>query len=181
MFSRLSRRYQNHLDPAFQSFLQGVGNRRDRDGLVLNVDRVPSSVDGKQVLIEDRVLAFGDRIRSASRAGGAVAVMPSIHIALDLYDAAALWIGNRRGKRKLAFGARTPPSALQFAIAGLIPPLNEVMMRVGRSWPAHLDINIVAVSLNVAGGPTAWAVKFMPPMKATSEASPASMSQLFWW
>ena len=55
------------------------------------------------------------------------------------------------------------------------------MMRVGRSWPAHLDINIVAVSLNVAGGPTAWAVKFMPPMKATSEASPASMSQLFWW
>jgi hypothetical protein len=52
-------------------------------------------------------------------------------------------------------------------------------MRVGRGWAAHFDINIVAVSFAVAGRSHSWAVKLMPPMKATSDGWPASINQLF--
>src|SRR5215469_12040924 len=81
--------------------------------LVLNVDAIPSRVNGKQVLIEDRMLTAEDSVRGTSGGWMPVAIPTGMDIPLDLQ--ARFTAGGRETQRecKLVLLVMTPSAVVQ--------------------------------------------------------------------
>ena len=100
--------------------------------MVLDIDRLAGRVDGEQVLVKDRPFTVNDVVWSAAGTRMPVRVAPSVNIPLDLDDASATRIRWTCRKGKLVISIVAPPAIIKRPLAGLIPPLDKVVVHVGR-------------------------------------------------
>ena len=79
---RIGRDQNDDFDAALQRRFECGGDRRYRDGLVLDVNRLSCRVDRKQVLVEDRSFPSGNVIRTCAGARGSVSVQAGVNVPL---------------------------------------------------------------------------------------------------
>src|SRR5215472_3261793 len=151
MCLRCGRDQDNYTDSTFQCFSKSRGYRGHRDSLVLNVDAIPSRVNGKQVLIEDRMLTAEDSVRVTSGGWISVAIPTGMDIPLDLQ--ARFTASGRETHRecKLVMFVMTPSTVVQWSLACFIPTLHEIMVHICCRWTGYLDIRVMAIALGMAG------------------------------
>ena len=130
------RRHEQHkVDAAFDGRHEMARDLRHRDGLVLDIDRAPRSIDRALVLLQDRSLD--------ARRG----VAAGIEHALDLHRARPARRGGavaaRIGARQLVGGIAGPVAVGRVALARLVPALDEIVPHVRGRRPGHLDIDVV--------------------------------------
>ncbi len=129
--------------PRLSGVIQPGRDLHDGKRLVLKIDRAARRIDRQQVLLEDRLLAAGDVEDGTVRAGMAVAMPAGHHGALDLHDRLPARGRCARREREIVVADGSPAAVGDRAVAGLVPPLDEVVMHVARRRPGQLGIDVV--------------------------------------
>ena len=146
MAFRICGNQKNDSDAALERLIETIGDRRDRYGLVFNVYRVTSSVDRTLVLLQDGAFSGRDiKWRSPGR-GMSVLVAARMQHALDLRGVRSSWLRKTAGEGQSVTTVTCPVPILAVPFAGFVPALDEIVVDVGRGWPGHLNIDIMALA-----------------------------------
>src|SRR4051794_35980576 len=145
---RIGRNEDHDLHAALEDILKAHCYFRNRNRLVLDIDRAAGGIDGLMVLREDRPLAACDVVGNALGARMGVAVTAGMHHALNLHQAAAAPIRQPRRETQFIAAIVAPGAVAGRALAGFVPALDEIVMHVGRRRPCDFHIDVMTFPLS---------------------------------
>src|ERR1700754_628185 len=99
---------QDDLHAALEGLLKTCRYFRNRDGLVLDIDRAAGGGDRLMILREDRPLPASDVVGNALGARMGIAVTAGMHHALNLHQAVAAPVGQLRRETQLIIAVVAP-------------------------------------------------------------------------
>src|SRR5229473_2520019 len=149
---RIGGNQSHDLHAALEDFFKSRCDFRNRDGLVLDIDRAVGGIDRLDVLRKNRPFPAGNVVSPALRTCVGVAIAAPMHRALDLHDTLAA--RNRRARRKAqaVIPVVAPCAVVSRAFACFVPALDEIVMHVGCRRPRDLDVGVMTFALSRVTG-----------------------------